>query len=220
MDKKAWINKFRKADRRDKFHFIVDRCKGKNVLDVGCVGQDKGYDSEAWLHGRIKKVAGDLTGADINAEGISELNERGYLVLSPEDLEKSGRKFDLIVMGDVIEHVNDPGQFLSFYAQFLNEGGEMIICTPNSFGARYFLQILIYGYPVINDEHTMAFDPFVMLELFKRIQLEPSEFYWLKEYRKSKKLQQYLIQFRAAIYIFLRRYYNSNFMFIVKKHAS
>ena len=102
MDKEFWIKKFKKADRLDKFSVIVDRCKGKKVLDVGCVGQDKHIDNEDWLHGRIKKVASNLVGADIEPEGIRALNNNGFVVFTPEELEKQDEKYDVIVMGDVI----------------------------------------------------------------------------------------------------------------------
>jgi SAM-dependent methyltransferase len=219
MDKDKWLNEFKRAKKLDKFSSIVDMCQGKTVLDVGCVGQDKGFDHESWLHGRIKKVASKLIGADINDEGIQLMNDQGFEVYQPEDLVAKNEKFDLVVMGDVIEHVNDPGAFLSFYAQFLNEGGKMIICTPNSFGIRYTLQVLLYGKPGTNEEHTLAFDPYVMLELFSRINLEPTEFYWLKEYRKGANWKQKIILFMSSIYIGLRKYFNSNFMFIVKKNG-
>lgn len=218
MDKNVWVNNFRKAQKRDKFNTIVEMCSGKSVLDVGCVGQDKGYDHESWLHGRIAKVSESLVGADINQEGIDAMNQMGYSVFQPEELEKTQKKFDLVVMGDVIEHVNDPGSFLAFYAQFLNEGGKMIICTPNSFGIRYIIQVLIYGKPGTNEEHTVSFDPYVMLELFQRIGLEPVEFYWLKEYRKGANWKQKFILALSSIYIGLRKYFNSNFMFVVKKN--
>jgi len=195
MDKNEWLNKFKKARKLDKFSSIVDMCNGKTVLDVGCVGQDKGFDHDAWLHGRIKEVATKIVGADINQEGIDAMNTDGYEVYQPEVLEKMNPKFDLVIMGDVIEHVNDPGQFLSFYAQFLNENGKMIICTPNAFGVRYFIQVFIYGKPGTNDEHTLAFDPYVMLELFSRIGIKPVEFYWLKEYREGANWKQKFILF-------------------------
>ena len=145
MDKGFWVKKFKKANRLDKFSAIVERCNGKNVLDVGCVGQDKNIDNDAWLHGRIKKVASKLVGADIEPEGIKILNDKGFEIYTPEELEKHNEKYDVIVMGDVIEHVNDPGVFLSFYAQFLKDGGDMIICTPNAFGIRYIIEVLLYG---------------------------------------------------------------------------
>lgn len=217
MDKVQWIRKFRKAERKDKFSFIVSYCKGKTVLDVGCIGQDKGVDHNDWLHGRIQKVAERLVGSDINSEEIGKLNSQGFEIYLPEELNANDQ-YDLIVMGDVIEHVNDPGAFLSFYSDFLKPDGEMIICTPNSFGIRYFIQVLVYGKPGTNDEHTISFDPYVILELFKRINLKPVEFYWLKEYKSGSNFQQRSILVLASFFILLRRYFNPNFMYIVQRN--
>jgi SAM-dependent methyltransferase len=206
-----------KAGRIEKFSSIVDRCQGKKVLDVGCVGQDRSSHSSDWLHGRIGKVAGSLLGVDINKEQMKVLNDQGCKIVLPEELEEINEKYDVIVMGDVIEHVNDPGAFLEFYLPYLNEGGTMIICTPNSFGVRYFLQVLIYGKPGTNDEHTLAFDPYVMLELFGRTGLVPVEFFWLQEYKARSNWKQSIILGVSAFFILLRKYFNSNFMFIVTK---
>jgi len=216
MNKDNWMKKICKAKKIEKFSSIVRFSEGKKVLDVGCVGQDKSFESEGWLHGDIKKVAKSLVGADINVEKMQELNEKGYNILLPEQIEGLNEKFDLIVMGDVIEHVNDPGNFLEFYSTFLKEDGEMIICTPNVFGARYFIQVLIYGKPGTNDEHTVGFDPYVMLELFGRIKLKPTEFFWLKEYKTGSNWKQKVILGLSSIFIGLRKYFNSNFMFIVR----
>ncbi len=217
MNKNKWINTFKNAGKLDKFSAIIEHCTDKNVLDVGCVGQDKHIDNDAWLHGRIKKVAKKLTGADIEPTGIKQLRENGYEVFTPEELKDVDAKYDVIVMGDVIEHVSDPGQFLSFYAQFLKEDGQMIICTPNTFGIRYIIEIFLYGRSGTNEEHTMMFDPYVLLELFSRLNLEPKKFFWLKEYRKGGNLKQKTVIALSTFYIFFRRYYNPNFMFIVSK---
>lgn len=217
MDKSKWIKKFKTAEKLDKFSAIIERCKNKKVLDVGCVGQDKHIDNEAWLHGRIKKVAKQLTGADIEPNGIKQLKENGFEVYTPDELKEVDEKYDVIVMGDVIEHVSDPGQFLSFYSQFLNENGEIIICTPNTFGIRYMIEIFLYGRSGTNEEHTMMFDPYVLLELFSRIGLEPKEFFWLKEYRKGGNIKQKMVIALSKFYILFRRYYNPNFMFTVVK---
>jgi SAM-dependent methyltransferase len=217
MDKKLWLSKFKKAQKLDKFSAIVEMCQNKSVLDVGCVGQDKGFDNDAWLHGRIKKVSSKIIGADIDQKGIEAINSQGYEVYQPEELEKMNLKFDLVVMGDVIEHVNDPGAFLSFYAQFLKENGRMIVCTPNAYGIRYAIQVLLYGNPGANQEHTLTLDPYTSLELFSRIGIEPLEFYWLNEYRKGANWKQHFILFLSSIFIGFRSYFNSNFMFVVGK---
>ena len=217
MDKNEWLKIFRKAEKKDKFDFIVAHCKDKKVLDVGCVGQDKSRDAASWLHGRIKNVAAGLTGVDIETTGIAELKKEGFEIYTPEELAGIGESFDVIVMGDVIEHVNDPGDFLTFYAKFLKPDGQIIVCTPNSFGIRYTLQVLIYGKPSTNGEHTLAFDPYVMLELFQRIQVKPVKFYWLKEYRKGANWKQKFILFLSWMAIGIRKYFNPNFMYILEK---
>ena len=41
-------------------------------------------------------------------------------------------KFDLIVMGFILEHVDDPVQILSHYKKFLNSSGKMFVAVPNA----------------------------------------------------------------------------------------
>jgi len=43
-----------------------------------------------------------------------------------------GRTYDLIVMGFVLEHVEDPGAILRRYKAFLAEGGTLAIAVPNA----------------------------------------------------------------------------------------
>lgn len=217
MNKDQWMSIICSAKRIEKFSSIVKFCEGKDVLDVGCVGQDRSFENSGWLHGELKKVSNKLVGADINKEAMDQLNTKGFSIYLPEELKGKTERYDIIVMGDVIEHVNDPGSFLEFYAQFLKEDGKMIICTPNVFGIRYIIQVLFYGKPGTNEEHTVGFDPYVMLELFGRIKLEPKEFYWLSEYKNASNWKQRIILGLSSVFIAMRKYFNSNFMFIVTK---
>lgn len=218
MNKTDWIQKFKKAATVDKFDKIVDLCRDKNVLDVGCIGQDKSSESEHWLHARIAKVSTSTIGADIDQKGIDSLQGKGYEIYTPEELESkiNGKKFDAIVMGDVIEHVDNPVEFLQFYTKYLADDGKMIICTPNVFGIRYTLQIFFFGQSGTNPEHTFGFEPYTMLELFDRASVMPDEFLWLKEYSKAANFKQKFIRMKSAILIWMRKYYSANFMFIVK----
>lgn len=44
----------------------------------------------------------------------------------------SDEKFDLIVMGFILEHVDDPIQILNHYRQFLNPNGKLFLAVPNA----------------------------------------------------------------------------------------
>lgn len=52
--------------------------------------------------------------------------ELGYF----EDYE-TDQKFDVILMGYVLEHVDDPKQILSKYKQFLTQNGSIYVVVPN-----------------------------------------------------------------------------------------
>jgi hypothetical protein len=49
---------------------ILNSCRGRSVLDVGCLGQPRNHDSEHWLPGELRKVASNLMGVDINRAGF------------------------------------------------------------------------------------------------------------------------------------------------------
>lgn len=217
MDKEHWLKIVNKAATKSKHELIVSSCTKKNVLDVGCVGQDYDLDNKDWLHEKIKKVAAQTIGVDITIEKIKQLNKNGYTIYTPEELSGLNKKFDVIVMGDVIEHVENPGDFLTFYSRFLTEKGKLIICTPNAFGIRYFIQLLLYKNAGTNHEHTQFFDPYVMLELFKRVNLTPVEFYWLDDLLTTPKLSRKIIYLVCRFFYLFRKYFQSNFAYIVKK---
>jgi 2-polyprenyl-3-methyl-5-hydroxy-6-metoxy-1,4-benzoquinol methylase len=56
----------------------------------------------------------------------------GEIVLGYFETYAPKELFDVIVMGFVLEHVNDPDQILARYRQFLKPGGKMYITVPNA----------------------------------------------------------------------------------------
>lgn len=212
---KPEISFFTKAKILNKQPAVLDWCRNKKVLDVGCIGQDKPAESADWLHGKIKTVASALIGADINTEQISKLNQSGYNILTPELLEQSGNKFDIVLMADVIEHVDDVAAFLKFYLRFLNEGGKLIITTPNPFSIRQTTSIFLYGQPGINPEHTASLDPITMSEVFSRLELRVEYFCWLHEYSVLPKLRYKILYPVFRLMYSIRKFYSPNFLFVV-----
>jgi 2-polyprenyl-3-methyl-5-hydroxy-6-metoxy-1,4-benzoquinol methylase len=198
---------------------IQNLCKGQKVLDVGCIGQDFTTTDTNWLHNQIRSVASDVTGVDIATDKIKELNAQGYKMLHVTQLQNLDDRYDVIIMADVIEHVDDPVGFLRFYSQFLKEHGSMMVSTPNANRAINFFSILLFNNYSVNDEHTCWFCPKTINEVVGRSGLQIRDFFWLKRYYSLKGLSfvTILLSCFSDCLAFLRRNFHQNFMVILSK---
>ena len=211
------IPEFSKSSIIDKDRLIIKYCKNKKVLDVGCIGQDKNFNSQEWVHSKIKSISSSLTGTDINLKDISELNNIGYHILHPNKLDKD-IKYQIITIFDVIEHVDNVVDFLGYYSSFLDKDGRIILTTPNPFNIRQILNIILFRLPSVNEEHTVWIDPINLLEIGKRCSLEVVDFFWLKEYFNHYKFYWKLLDFVLIKPLqFFRRYFLPNYAVIFKK---
>lgn len=212
MDKYWFLKNARCVGKNRK---ILSLCIGKNVLDVGCIGQDiKVYDDN-WLHRQISLVANNLDGVDINGDEIDKLNDLGYSIYNFNDLKKN--QYDIVIMADVIEHVNNPVSFIQQYLPYINPSGKIVICTPNPNRARNFISILLFNKYGLNEEHTMWFCPKTLSEIIRRLELQIFEFYWVKEINKWKHLRilKKVLVLSELILAYFRNNFYPNFMFIV-----
>ena len=57
---------------------------------------------------------------------------RGQIVETYFETFATDERFDLIVMGFILEHVDDPMQILLHYRKFLAPGGKMFLAVPNA----------------------------------------------------------------------------------------
>ena len=123
----------------DRIGFIESRCRGRKVLDIGCVAHDvERMSSPAWLHGRIAAVAQRCIGVDVLPAGVEEMRRRGYEVLlhdlttGPGPVTAVG-PFDVIVAGELIEHVEGLDMLFRLADGALTADGELVITTPNPY---------------------------------------------------------------------------------------
>ena len=105
---------------------VLNSARGKRVLDVGVAAHTRRYiDSPEWRHRKIRDVAGYILGIDILGDLVEALRSEGFNVRTVDatsnvDLEE---RFDLIYIGDVIEHVDNPVDLLKFACKHLIDGG-------------------------------------------------------------------------------------------------
>ncbi len=123
--------------------YLVGRARGRRVIhvgfvDTGCAEANMG--SDTWLHAHLDRAATALVGIDVNEVGVKEAVDRGYEAYAIDcrdavALRDAGiEPGQLVIAGEVIEHLDDPGSFLAGLHNLTGPGGEMVITTPNITG--------------------------------------------------------------------------------------
>ena len=133
--------------------FIKDMCAGRSVLHLGCANYPYTKESIAnnmLLHFDLQKAAGELYGFDFDQNGLDILTNSGAQNLYRADLEKLddvalSKTFDVIVAGEMIEHLNNVGLFLDGIKRFMNPETQLVLTTINAYSGMRFIQYGLRG---------------------------------------------------------------------------
>lgn len=139
----AMVHPLPKARVVNRIDYLVGRANGRRVVhvgfvDTGCAEANLG--SDTWLHGHLDRVATSLVGIDVNEVGVKEAVANGFEAYAidcrdADAVREAGiEPGQLVLAGEVIEHLDDPGSFLAGLHNLVAPGGEMIITTPNITG--------------------------------------------------------------------------------------
>lgn len=132
--------------------FLKENCKGKKVLHLGCTDYpftQEAVDENYLLHFELEKIAAQLYGFDFDEKGIEILTKHGVKNIYRADLENLdevvlNKTFDVIVAGEMIEHLSNPGLFLKGIQRFMNKDTKLLITTINAYmGLRFWIYGLI-----------------------------------------------------------------------------
>jgi 2-polyprenyl-3-methyl-5-hydroxy-6-metoxy-1,4-benzoquinol methylase len=170
-----------RTDGRDRVAVILDYCSGKKVLDVGCVDHEaRQVGNPNWLHAKIAGVAASALGVDIVADGVDAVRQLGYeaivddITAPSQDLQNRS-PFQVVVAGEVIEHVGAPEALMGGAAALLADGGILILTTPNPYALpRWRGGHLVQVWE--NVDHVTYLFPSGIAELGERTGLELLEF--------------------------------------------
>ena len=168
---------------------------GTKVLDVGCVDARSQIEGSAGrvtrkanaLHRKIVGLAPDTLGADIDPEGVVALNDAGFRCVEANvETMDLGETFDLIVAGEIIEHLDNCGAFLRTMHKHLTPTGRLVVSTPNPFYGAQTWKIWRHGVPQVHEDHTNWQDPLTLGRLFDRCDFEQEAGYWVQPQRTWK----------------------------------
>lgn len=160
--------------------FIIDFCNSKNILHIGAI--DRQDISCCGLHLKIKKVCNNICGIDIDRIGMELAKQKGIndiILLNAINISqlKCNFKIDIIVAGEIIEHLPNPGLFLRNLRRYINSDMQIIITTPNAYNIFRLLLILI-GYERIHNEHIQLYSYSTLKHLIETMNLEIAQTYY------------------------------------------
>ena len=179
---------------------IAEIVRGKRVLHLGCIGF---ADSDPLarvdlfqksLHFRLSQIA-DVVGVDYAESVITQLQSGGHgmniVVGDVEMLDEVpiNGQFDIVLAGDIIEHIANPGKMLAGIQRFCGPETELVLTTPNAFGLLGQVRFTIGRFKEAR-EHVLSFNRYNLEQMlsrfnFKIVAIDTCYQHWVNDEHSS-----------------------------------
>lgn len=173
---------------------LINLVKNTKVLHVGCCDHinviDEKYKAGTWLHELLNDNCKQVIGIDINKEAIEYVINKKYadnviynniLMDKCVDLDS---KFDYMLLGEILEHVDNPVDFLSkIHDNYNGKIDKIIISVPNAL--KYCKKGNI-KYESINSDHKYYFTPYTLSKILTDAGFIPTNIEFADAYTVKK----------------------------------
>lgn len=143
--------------------WLLRRASNKSVLNVGAAGGVQGYlpnNREIWLHHQLGRVAKELVGIDIDEEAIAHASRHGVEIVKNNcETMDLRREFEIIVLSDVIEHLDAPVTGINNLMRHLSPDGHLLITTPNPTSSNTIARVMTGRGINVYYDHVTCFMP-------------------------------------------------------------
>jgi 2-polyprenyl-3-methyl-5-hydroxy-6-metoxy-1,4-benzoquinol methylase len=125
----------------DRVRWLENLAAARDIIHLGFVDVDRVEDKAAsgtWLHDRLSLVAKRSVGIDRDPAGVAHAAERGHEAYvcdlqDPTAVASLGlAPAELVIAGELIEHLDCPGLFLEAVKPLVASGGRLVLTTPNA----------------------------------------------------------------------------------------
>jgi len=144
---------------------------GKKVVHIGCADwpyTERRIEEGRLLHSLLVSKASYCIGVDLNEDRLSEIRKQ----FPNEDFTTFAQLDEIpadsiLVAGDVIEHIENPGDFLRELSEKSSVGTHMLVSTPNAQSLKQALRGLV-GKEEQHPDHVVMFTKGTLTELAAR----------------------------------------------------
>ena len=159
----------------DRAGLVLKLCENKRVLHLGATDApetEAAIRHHRFLHFQLATVAAYLVGMDNNQDAINLLSAKyGVRNIRYGDIEKSSEypkeEFDIVIAGEILEHLSNPGRALDALNEILSPGTTVVVTVPNAYSFKGFCRAFA-GHEWIHPDHTLHHSPRTLDALLSR----------------------------------------------------
>lgn len=167
----------------NRFAFLRDLAYRRRVIHVGFVDAgcaNANTEADAWLHEHLARSARELVGLDVDEVGVERARAAGYEAHVVDCRDVGAVKAlaldraDVVIAGEVIEHLDDPGAFLDGLHELVRPSGVCVVTTPNATGLVNAVASLA-NYEVNHPDHVTMYTCRTLDTMLRRHGWDPVE---------------------------------------------
>ena len=161
----------------DRQSYLIEKSRNRSVLHIGFADHlpliDQKIASRTWLHKELQAAASACIGVDIDREAVQYCREKHGIenvfahdiIQDPPLSEITAHEWDVAVLGEILEHIASPADFLSrLKLRYGSSIRKLIITVPNAWDVTN-LRYVRLGKEYINSDHRYWFTPYTIAKI-------------------------------------------------------
>jgi hypothetical protein len=173
----------------NRIKFLCELVQGKRVLHLGCLDHlpliDDKIKRNQWLHKELTAAASVCLGVDIDAETQAHVKSKhGFDNIILGDFTKiklseiTSQTWDFAVLGELLEHIDNPVQYLMDIKNlYVNSLRKIVITVPNAW-TQTTIRKANRSIEIINSDHRYWFTPYTLAKVITQAGMKLEEIYF------------------------------------------
>lgn len=176
IDQWDMVHELPSANLVERIDYLREMATGRRVVHLGFADArcaEFHIDRGMWLHAALGEVATDIVGLDLDADGVAAAREAGYRAFCVDCRDATAvaalglEPAEVVVIGELIEHLDDPGAMLDAVKSLVATNGVIVITTPNGHGL-FNVCAALAGRELNHPDHVTLYSWFTLSNLLAR----------------------------------------------------